>query len=138
MIRNRIHIALLLTLCSCYLFSTIPGNFLDLNEAAWAHFPPGRGTAALAEVQAAGGGAKVLPGNVQNMIALLAAAKAGDYRLSRCIAGNCTTLQRVVEGAYPLRLSQSSHYLLRLQSEPSPAGCTAVALKPGIALDRCP
>jgi hypothetical protein len=117
---------LLLTVASFYLFAAVPGNLVE-RGAALCNALSGATPQPI----------EVLPGSVRSAIGLLAAARADSYRCSAGVLQNGEMMQRLVEGAYPLRMSEKAPHLVRLDSEPSPAGCSEMSRRRGVALDLC-
>lgn len=121
-------LVLLVTASSFWLFSAGVTNFLERCQAVWD---------AVAPEAAAVAPPDVLPRGARIAIEMLHVAGAHDYRFSAGVAADGAMMQRLVEGAYPLFVSDDARYLVRLEGEPSPVGCSAVAGRKGIALDIC-
>lgn len=96
------------------------------------------GGGALSDLCKPGGGENVLPIEVQVMLSFLRSAKADSFTFSRAIAHNVKRTQRLVEGAYPLRVDENAHYHLYMEHEPLPQACRPLMNRGGIALAYCP
>jgi hypothetical protein len=83
-------------------------------------------------------GEYVLPSEVQVMIALLRAFRVETFKYSAAIQDNLLFRQRLTEGAYPLRVSETSHILVYFQGEPIPGTCKTLAVREGVAIAYCP
>lgn len=83
------------------------------------------------------GGEYVLPPRVQVMIHFLRSVNAATFSFSSAIAADGPTMQRIVEGAYPIRAVEGSPFYLYLEHEQLPGGCTAVMAEGGVALAHC-
>lgn len=83
------------------------------------------------------GGELVLPPEVQAMVWMLRSAQVKWFRFSPEIARQGATMQRLVEGAYPIRVSEASPYLLLFNREPLPVGCSLLARQKGVSLAYC-
>ena len=80
------------------------------------------------------GGEYVLPPEVQVMITMLRKCGADSFRYSDAIRSNGGMMQRLVEGAYPIKVSHGSRYLVLLDGEPLPAGMIILASGEGVVL----
>jgi hypothetical protein len=83
-------------------------------------------------------GEYVLPPEVQVMIALLRTSRVETFRYSAAIQANLLFRQRLVEGAYPLRVTETSHFLVYFLDEPMPGVCKTLAVREGVAIAHCP
>lgn len=85
-------------------------------------------------------GETVLPGKVQTMLALLREQRAATFRYSDAIAHdpNTSIVQRIAEGAYPIRWSASAQHFLSLAHEAVDARCTRLASRDEVVLAYCP
>ncbi|QWV95083.1 hypothetical protein KP004_07865 [Geomonas oryzisoli] len=120
-------LVLLVVVASFWLFSAVVTNFLERCQAVVAVVVPGD-TAAQPDP---------LPRGARAAIEMLHAAAADRYRFSAGVAADGAMMQRLVEGAYPLVVADEARYLVRLEGEPSPVGCDALARRKGVALDLC-
>lgn len=80
------------------------------------------------------GGEYVLPPEVQVMISMLRSSGADSFRYSDAIRHNGGMMQRLVEGAYPIKVSPGSRFLVLLEGEPLPAGMNILASGEGVVL----
>jgi hypothetical protein len=82
-------------------------------------------------------GLEVLPAQVQQIRSLLAAHHVSSYRLSPQLQ-EPHSLQRVVEGTWPIKLEPASAYRFRLVSEATTgANCVELDRAGEVALDLC-
>ena len=84
------------------------------------------------------GGEYILPPKVQIMIHFLRSVSAATYRFSPGIAADGPIMQRLVEGAYPVKVAERSPFYLTLEHEPLPPGCRTIMREGGVALAHCP
>ena len=92
----------------------------------------------LAQAGTPGAGEHVLPPAAKAGIAQLRSFRVASFRISPALAQDVEVLQRLVEGAYPIRCTDSAPYLLQLSSEPIAAQCTRLSSSGGIDLVHCP
>ena len=92
----------------------------------------------LAQAGAPGAGEHVLPPPAKAGIALLRSFRVAAFRISPALGQDVEVRQRLVEGAYPVRCSDSAPYLLQLASEPLAAQCSRLSSTGGIDLVHCP
>lgn len=93
---------------------------------------------AYADMRQPQGGEYVLPPHVQVMLHFLRSANAATYRYSPGIAADGPTMQRLVEGVWPMRAVERSPFYLYFEHEPLPAGCRPLMAEGGVALAHCP
>ena len=110
----------------------------DLHVVGWQIATHLRGLPGIAELQQPRGGEFVLPRRVQVMVYFLRAVNADTFRFSPGIGADGPTMQRLVEGAYPIRVVEASPLYLYLEHEPLPAGCGVIMAAEGVALAHCP
>lgn len=94
-----------------------------------------------AEFEAArtpGSGEDVLPPKVRVMIGMLKYFQADSFAYSDAIKANGGMMQRLVEGAYPIRCTPQAPFLLFLEGEPLPVGWKLLAAQEGVALAARP
>ena len=84
-----------------------------------------------------GGGERVLPANVQSMLALLRENGIREFRYSRLVAPDEATQQRLAEGAYPIRLHLRARHWLLQRGETPARGCRVVAANDEVSLADC-
>ena len=80
------------------------------------------------------GGEYVLPPEVQTTIALMRTFGVKSFQYSEGFRRNGGMMQRLVEGAYPIKVSSASPYLVLLEGEPIPAGMKILARGGGVIL----
>jgi hypothetical protein len=85
-------------------------------------------------------GENVLPAKVKVMLALLRDNHVETFRYSDGIARDPeeSTVQRLSEGAYPIRLASDAHHLLLLPKEVLEPPCRAVSYTQEAVLAYCP
>lgn len=127
-----------IVLLSVLMFPVTFETFLNLHRFGWHFFADNEyRKKTIQELSQARSGEYVLPVEVQTMIELLRANKVDSFRFSRGIATNDENKQRLVEGAYPIKVSPLAHYILLLDQEPLPAGCHSIMSKGGFTLAYC-
>jgi len=82
-------------------------------------------------------GLHVLPPKVQAGIRLLQEQRLDSFRISSAI-NRYGELQRLIEGAYPIRVLEKSAYCLMFSNEQIPLGCAVVSGAEGVILVYCP
>ena len=97
---------------------------------------PGTGLA-LGEWHRPGSGERVLPANVQSMLALLRENGIREFRYSRLVAPDEATQQRLAEGAYPILLHLRARHWLLQRGETLARGCRVVAANDEVILADC-
>jgi hypothetical protein len=98
-----------------------------------------RWSEALLEWRTERAGETLLAAKVQSMLALLRDNESKTFRFSPGIAAepDPSVVQRLAEGAYPIRYSQDAKDLLLLANEPVDPRCAIVARKLEVVLARC-
>lgn len=98
-----------------------------------------RAQSPLSDLFTTGAGQQVLPEQVQQMLGLMDSHQISTYRLSQDLTGDPLTYQRIVESAWPRRLTPSSPYLFLLRSELEvDPTCVRIDQEKEIALVYCP
>ena len=92
----------------------------------------------LAQAGTPGAGEQVLPPPAKAGIALLRSFRVAAFRISPALGQDVEVRQRLVEGAYPVRCSDSAPYLLQLAGEPLAPQCSRLSSTGGIDLVHCP
>lgn len=83
-------------------------------------------------------GQEVLPANVLTMISLLKENNVESYKLSDKFSSDIVTYQRIVEGAWPIRLENTSTYTLLSVDELSLyKNCVIIEKKEDVILVNC-
>lgn len=127
-----------LTILSLLWFPMVVTTTRDLHLAGWQIMKHLRDLPALSDLQQPRGGEYVLPPRVQVMVYFLRSVNAATFRFSPGIGADGPTMQRLVEGAYPIRAVEVSPFYLYLEQEPLPAGCRTIMAEGGVALAHCP
>lgn len=114
--------------------SSTPKALSEFYEKQWP-----RREVLLQEWRTGRAGETVLPPKVQAMLALLRENRVESYRYSDTIAQDPDTsvVQRIAEGAYPIRWSANARHVLLSSSEPLVAMCKAVASRQEVVLAHC-
>ena len=112
-------------------------TFATLNFVDWDMLAHRKELTVFRESSLPRSGEFVLPREVQVMVGMLRAMRINSFRFSGEIAKQGAIMQRLVEGAYPIRVSETSPYLALFESEPLPAGCSLLALQEGVGLAYC-
>ncbi len=120
-----------------FMFPTVTETFVNLNAVGWQMLSRRHEVPAFRESGRPRGGEQVLPREVQIMVGLLRQFGVDSYRFSAGIAAKGPIMQRLVEGAYPIKVSPASPYLVMFAGEPLPAGCSRAALQEGVGLAYC-
>jgi hypothetical protein len=113
------------------------GHFKHLHRVDWQIIAK-QASRAFTDLQQPQGGEYVLPVEVQVMLHFLRTAHADAFRFSPGIDDNMEISQRLVEGAYPLRVVDKAHYYLSMEQEPLPQACRPLMSQGGIILAYCP
>ncbi len=127
-----------LTILALVWFPVAGRTARDLHVVGWQIVTHLRDLPVLAELQQPRGGEFILPRRVQVMVYFLRAVNAATFRFSPGIGADGPTMQRLVEGAYPIRAVEASPLYLYLEHEPLPAGCGVIMAEEGVALAHCP
>ena len=120
------------------LFPSVTKTFLNLHKVNWYVLNNQQDVRALKEFRKPGAGTEVLPEQVQLMLRLLKRSNVVSFRFSPAVGENPEIMQRLVEGAYPLRVMQTSRHLIHQATELVPAGCSSIASEGGVSLAYCP
>jgi len=80
---------------------------------------------------------EALPPQVVAMLNLLEMRGADNFRLSPGIVANKKYYERVIEGAYPRLMSNSSSIYVQLEPEQLPPGCQNLVSQQGVTLAQC-
>lgn len=83
-------------------------------------------------------GLHVLPSKAQEGIRLLQEKQIDSFRLSPAIGRDAEMSQRLIEGAYPIRVLEKSAHCLMFSNEQVPSGCVAVSRTGEVILAYCP
>ena len=85
------------------------------------------------------GGEWVLPAKVRTMLALLRENHVQEFRYSQTIERDPdeSVVQRLAEGAYPIRIMKRARHLLLLSQESLPVGCGVIATRQEVVLADC-
>jgi len=83
-------------------------------------------------------GLQVLPPKAQAGIRLLQEQRLDSFRLSPAIDQDVEIKQRLIEGAYPIRVLDKSAYCLLFSNEQVPSGCVVVSRTEEVILASCP
>lgn len=122
-------------------FAARPESLRTFGDLAcrWGGRPPrGDNPGPWRDVGRPGAGQQVLPPAARAGILLLRTHGVNAFRLSQGILSNIETRQRLVEGAYPIRCSNSAPFGLILDSEPVPAGGRTLDSQGGMVLVHLP
>lgn len=119
---------------SLYLFPTVVDTIILLGNVETKMLANWKNVEAFRESRIPFGGEYVLPPVVQVMIMMLRSSGADSFRYSDAIRNNGGMMQRLVEGAYPIKVSPVSRYLVLLEGEPLPAGMNILARGEGVVL----
>jgi hypothetical protein len=139
MIRLAKHGAVVvLTILALAWFPVAARTARDLHVVGWQLVTHLNDLQAFSDLRQPRGGEYILPPKVQILIHFLRSVSAATYRFSPGIAADGPTMQRLVEGAWPVKATDRSPFYLYLQHEPLPAGCRPVMNEGGVALAHCP
>lgn len=119
---------------SLYLFPSVLDTIILLGNVETKMLVNWKNVEAFRESRIPLGGEYVLPPEVQVMITMLRRSGADSFRYSDAIRSNGGMTQRLVEGAYPIRVSPGSRFLVLLEGEPLPAGMNVLASGEGVVL----
>ncbi len=136
-LKPRLTAALLLVLFLA-LFREAPRTAADLTVTWGRVIGSGDLGPLLAQVGTPGAGEHVLPPAAKAGIMLLRSSRAGAFRISPGLGQDVEVRQRLVEGSYPIRCSDSAPYLLQLSGEPLAPQCSRLSSTGGIDLVHCP
>jgi len=143
MINKKKFAILVVTLCSFYFFPIVLDRFIDQHRFVWKILSDyqslfSNSLPSNIDPRIANSGEGILPEPARIMIRLLRSSNAEFYRYSKAIGRNDLIKQRLVEGAYPLRFSETAHHLLYFNWESLPEGCFSLTNEKGINLAYCP
>lgn len=94
--------------------------------------------AALTNLFTANSGQDVLSGQVQSMLSLLQVNHLENYQLSNTLANDPLVYQRIIEAAWPIKMSLKSKYYFVLIGEiNSYPTCTIIDQRKDVALAKC-
>lgn len=83
-------------------------------------------------------GLEVLPAKVQDMLSLLNENNVNSYQLSAQITNENETYQRIIESAWPRKLSNTSKYILIAPDEIKQySSCNVIDQREGVSLVYC-
>jgi hypothetical protein len=82
-------------------------------------------------------GLYVLPPKVRAGIRLLQEQRLTSFRISPAM-NRYSEIQRLIEGAYPIRVLEKSAYCLMFSNEQVPSGCAVISGTEEVTLVYCP
>jgi hypothetical protein len=129
---------LFILIVSMFTFPSAMRTFVVMNQVNYSELSNSGILVLLNRLQRPHEGEIALPREVQVMVGMLRSHKITSFRYSKAIGGMELIWQRLSEGAYPIRVSSSSHYLVMLSSEKLPPHATVVSEEEGVILAYCP
>jgi hypothetical protein len=89
------------------------------------------------------GGEDCLPNDIKFVRQYLRISQVDSFRISPSISNSqdvtdVETRYEIIEEAYPIQVSEESHYLIARSNETLPEGCKVLALNEGIKIVYCP
>lgn len=120
-----------------FMFPRVTETVATLHAVDWQMLTHCTEVSAFRESGLPRSGEFVLPKEVQVMVGMLRAVQVNSFRFSTEIANRGPTMQRLVEGAYPIRASGTAPYLVLLEGEQLPVGCSQLVVQEGVGLAYC-